>query len=351
MEPQTPQPQPILEMHQEPLLEKPHWTLAIPRLWGFATLVFIFAGSAIFTAAYLSNTTPRPEPAYTATVVAAEMVPPPPPTEFNDMKITARSAFVFDITTGTVMYSKEPDLQWPLASLTKVPLMLAVAEVLAPDDVIIIPFDTHPPGSPKRMAQNSRWHAKDVIDITIAASSNEGAAILAAAADEALRARYPQAPHGEAAVWRMNSLTRQLKLPHTYFLNPTGLDESTTQSGSYGTARDMALLFSYAASSSPLTFEATTRPSVTIYSLDGDIASANNTDEAIDAIPGIILGKTGYTELAGGNLAIVFRTQTGHRVVAVVLGSTQQGRFTDMKALARAAELATRTSESMGTLP
>ncbi|MBM3272438.1 D-alanyl-D-alanine carboxypeptidase [Candidatus Kaiserbacteria bacterium] len=350
MEPQQQVPEipqtPILPPETSAPVQQPHWALAIPRLWGFATLVFVFAGSAIFTATFLSSAAPDPRPAYAA-VAAAEIIPPPP-TAFDEVEISARSAYVMDISSGGVMYSKEPDLQWPLASLTKVPLALAVAEVLAPDDVIIIPYDTNPIGSPKRLAKNSRWRAQDIIDLTLAASSNEGAAILAAAADERLRERYPQAPHGEAAVWRMNHITRQLKLPHSYFLNPTGLDESTTQSGSYGTARDMAYLFAYAASSSPDTFLATTRKSVTISSLDDETASAQNTDEALDAIPGIILGKTGYTELAGGNLAIVFRTATGHHIVAVVLGSTQQGRFADMKTLVRAAEQATKDLESVG---
>jgi len=56
----------------------------------------------------------------------------------------------------------------------------------------------------------------------------------------------------------------------------------------------------------------------------------------LGAIPGIIMGKTGYTDLAGGNLAVVFDAGVGHPVVAVVMGSTQDGRFSDMKQLVSA---------------
>lgn len=301
----------------------------------------VFGASAVLTAVFLSNTAPQRQPVLVAAAATATTTAPAP-SPFDDVSLAAKSAIVTDTATGRVLYEKDADLQWPLASLTKVPLVLAVAEVLKPHDVIVIPYDTKPLGSPQRMAYGTRWHAQDVIDLTLAASSNEGADILAAAADAALLERYPQAPQGGAAVWRMNALTRSINLPHTYFLNPTGLDESSTQSGAYGTARDMATLFAYAATNMPERFNATARPSVSITSIEGDVATAINTDEALDAIPGLILGKTGYTDLAGGNLGVVFRTTNGHTMTAIVLGSTQQGRFSDMRALVQAAEDMTR---------
>jgi len=133
-------------------------------------------------------------------------------------------------------------------------------------------------------------------------------------------------------VWRMNDLAQQLDLTNMYFLNDNGLDISTTQSGAYGSAHDVAMLFAYAASTSPQTFAATTQPSVTVYSTTNMAATGTNTDTALDSIPGIVMGKTGYTDLAGGNLAIVFDTD-GHEIVAVVLGSTEDGRFSDMEQL------------------
>jgi D-alanyl-D-alanine carboxypeptidase len=45
------------------------------------------------------------------------------------------------------------------------------------------------------------------------------------------------------------------------------------------------------------------------------------------------MGKTGFTDLAGGNLAIVFDVGLAHPVVAVVLGSSEEGRFSDMQKL------------------
>ena len=50
-------------------------------------------------------------------------------------------------------------------------------------------------------------------------------------------------------------------------------------------------------------------------------------------MPGLLRSKTGFTDLAGGNLAVIFDAGMNHPVAIVVLGSTQSGRFTDVKTL------------------
>jgi D-alanyl-D-alanine carboxypeptidase len=44
-------------------------------------------------------------------------------------------------------------------------------------------------------------------------------------------------------------------------------------------------------------------------------------------------GKTGLTDLAGGNLGILFDAGMGRPVAIVVLGATEKSRFTDVSAL------------------
>ncbi len=60
---------------------------------------------------------------------------------------------------------------------------------------------------------------------------------------------------------------------------------------------------------------------------------AFNTNEALGEIPGLLMGKTGFTDLAGGNLAVVFEAGPARPIVVVVLGSTREGRFADMRIL------------------
>lgn len=263
---------------------------------------------------------------------------------FAGIKIAAKSAVVVDLKANKILYEHNPDIQLPLASLTKVPLAIVVSESLAPDSIIIIPRDTAQKGSAERLGKGERWSIKDIIDFTLVASSNAGAEILAEVADKAIRSRYPEAPKGQAALWRMNQLAGQLGLSHTYFLNPSGLDLSNTLSGAYGSARDVAVLFGFAASSYPSVFSGTSQNGLILTSANGNgKTAAYNTNEAIGDIPGLVMGKTGITDLAGGNLAVVFDVEPKHPVVAVVLGSTRDGRFSDMRLLVE------RTRKTLGT--
>lgn len=298
-----------------------------------AAVILVILASAAIALAWAPPPLPHEQPVDTHVVVHHVV----PSTAFNDVNLIARSAIVVDLRDMHTLYSMNADAQLPLASITKVPMALAVSEAFKPDDVITIPEDTSPPGSAEHLGKGEQWHVGDVIDFTLVASSNEGAEILADAADPILRAKYPQA-EGNATLWRMNDLARELGLTNTYFLDVTGLDVSETQAGAYGSARDVAALFAHAASTSLATFSQTTRNTIKISAVTGQHTVAYNTNEALPAISGLVMGKTGYTDLAGGNLAIVFDVGPAHPIVAVVLGSTQEGRFADMEKLVSATQ-------------
>jgi D-alanyl-D-alanine carboxypeptidase len=244
---------------------------------------------------------------------------------------------VLDLTTGETLYEKNADAQLPLASLTKVPLVAVVTESMPKNSQVTIPYDTNWNSNAQQLHQGEVLKLQDLIDYTLIASSNEGAEILAAVAEKSVNEKYPQAPMGGATLWRMNNLVSELGLSHTYFLNPTGLDESLTQSGAYGSARDVAKIFAYAASAYPDAFTGTTHDGTLVYATDGSTASVTNTNEALGDIPGLVMGKTGFTDLAGGNLAVVFDVGLAHPVAAVVMGSTEAARFSDMRILVKTA--------------
>jgi D-alanyl-D-alanine carboxypeptidase (penicillin-binding protein 5/6) len=261
---------------------------------------------------------------------------------FASVALLAKGAYVLDLKTGDVLYQQNANAQLPLASLTKIALVLAVTGALPADSTVTTPahYAQPPAGGTARLPAGKTWSLHDAIDFTLVASSDDGATLLAAAANDAIHQQYPDSPAQDATLWRMNDLVQQLGLTNTYFLNDSGLDESTTQSGAYGSAHDIAKLLAYAYSTSLSTFSATSQPTVTVYATDGTAATGVNTDSALDSIPGIVMGKTGYTDLAGGNLAVVFDAAPGDPVVAVVLGSTEDGRFTDMEQLVPAAQAA-----------
>ena len=257
---------------------------------------------------------------------------------FAGISLEAKAAMVIDIQSGKTLYEKNADTQLPLASLTKVALVLAVSEVLLPDSVITIPYYARGTGESGSLSKGERWRVRDVIDFTLVASSNAGAEILADAANGSLHERFPESPAVSATLWRMNDIARELGLSETYFLNVSGLDFSTSLAGAYGSARDVATLYAYAASSDPSLFAGTAKNGLLITEArGGGVQSAVNTNDAQGAISGLILGKTGFTDLAGGNLAIVFDVGLARPVVAVVLGSSEAGRFDDMQKLVEAA--------------
>jgi len=312
------------------------------RFAGGVSLILIFFASAGITVSYLhSRSAPAPQSPQTALAAVAL----PHVDAYASTTLSAHAAYVFDLTSSTTLYTKNADIVWPLASLTKVLLTLVVSEVLAPDMHITIPYDTALTEGGHYLRHGDVWRVRDILDFTLVASSNEGADILAGAADEPLHEKYPQSPAHDTTLWRMNDLAHDLGLHETHFLNVNGLDESATQAGAYGSARDMARLFAYAASQKLDIFSATTQPTRALTSQNGVKTTAVNTDKALDLIPGLLMGKTGYTDLAGGNLAVVFSASARdarpqHTVVAVVLGSTQDGRFEDMKKLIAATQKA-----------
>lgn len=254
---------------------------------------------------------------------------------FSDMVLEAKSVFAFDMRTDEVLYALNPDIQLPLASLAKIALVLATSEVLSPDESVTMSNSAYTVGSADRMEVGEKWLVRDIIDYTLAGSSNGGALALAYAAEEKLHVMYPASIVGNATLYRMNSLAQDLGLSSTYFLNTSGLDENLEISGAYGSARDVSRLLEYALGHEEL-FTSTTKERVVMWETGGSKSAVLfNTNEALPTIPGLVLGKTGFTDLAGGNLAVVFEVEPSHPIGVVILASTQEGRFTDMTELVR----------------
>ncbi|MFZ2887331.1 MAG: hypothetical protein WA021_05940, partial [Minisyncoccia bacterium] len=60
------------------------------------------------------------------------------PDFFADTEIESRAAYVYDVARQKELYAKNGHTQLPLASITKVILVLAVSEALSPEDIVVI---------------------------------------------------------------------------------------------------------------------------------------------------------------------------------------------------------------------
>lgn len=246
---------------------------------------------------------------------------------FMTVSLQAKAAYVWDIKDQKVLFAKNADEVLPLASITKIMTADVASELLSPTaDITISAMDIAQDGD-SGLLLDEHWMFKKLLDFTLAVSSNDGAFALALTASPDF-------------VTKMNEKAKTLGLLSMQFFNPTGLDESLTQSGAYSSAADVAKLFSYTLKNHPEVFEATRSARFTTSSLSGFSHVAVNTDAEINNIPGIIGSKTGYTDMAGGNLAIVYDASVNYPVVVVVLGSTYDDRFTDVKNLVRASNQA-----------
>ena len=244
--------------------------------------------------------------------------------------LLAKAAIVYDPTTGFVWYAKNADVTLPLASLTKLMTAEAVLNSVPSSTLITLSAkDTSVEGDAGdwNLKTGDTLTLSNIIKLGLNASSNH--AMSAAAA--ALGANY---------ITDLNKTANALGLTHTYFLNSTGLDLTADTSGAYGSASDIAHLAAAFMQQYPTYFELSTNESVTVpVSSKGQATrevTASATALPILDMPGIIGVKTGYTELAGGNVVVAFDVDINHPLIAVVLGSSQSGRFDDVRTLIKA---------------
>ncbi|MSR78585.1 MAG: D-alanyl-D-alanine carboxypeptidase [Candidatus Taylorbacteria bacterium] len=260
---------------------------------------------------------------------------------YDSTPLIARSAYVFDVKTGKSLYEKNANAQLPLASLTKIMTAVTALSLLPQDAVITIQPEYLGSEGDSGLFGNERWTFKDLLGLTLLESSNDGASAIASTAGQAAFAlgSLPKPTKStfelEQAefVLFMNKTARELKLDQSYFLNPTGLDISASVSGAYGSARDVAKLFSYAQTRYPTLFEMTRYNQKEFESLSLLKHKVKNTNIFVSKIPSFLGSKTGFTDLAGGNLVISFDAGPDYPVVISVLGSTEQGRFEDAEKL------------------
>lgn len=257
---------------------------------------------------------------------------------FPRVETEAKSVIVFDLATGQTLYEKNAEAQLPLASVAK--LMLAAA--LPPrgksetDMTVVVTREDLAPEGDSSLKSGERWLFGDLLDLTLAMSVNDGAHALAGV----VAALYPQSTEPTGTSSNFNRFARELGLRQTYFIDPTGLDVSSTTAGAYGSARDMATLMSAVLARNPRSLEATTLSAFEASSLDGKKHPVINTNPLAGKITGLIAGKTGFTDLAHGNLILAVDIGFYHPVIIAILDSTYEGRFRDAEVLIEATRAA-----------
>jgi D-alanyl-D-alanine endopeptidase (penicillin-binding protein 7) len=231
-------------------------------------------------------------------------------------ELAAGSALLIDLKTGQELYSSNPDLRLPVASVTKLmTAMVALDAKLPLDEVLPITIrDTvEMQGVFSRVRIGSEISRRQMLHLALMASENRAAASLA-----------HHYPGGHSAfVAAMNTKAKALGMHHSRFVEPTGMSEQNVS-----TARDLALMIK-AAQQYPLIGQFSTDSEVTVaFRKPNYTLGFRNTNALVrKADWDIDLSKTGFTNAAGR--CLVMLTSMNHRSVAfVVLGAF--GKYTHM---------------------
>jgi D-alanyl-D-alanine carboxypeptidase len=148
-------------------------------------------------------------------------------------KVTSQAAILIDADSGEVLYSRAADKRLPMASTTKIMTGILAIESLDLDGTVTISANAASTyGSMLGFKQGEVLPVEELLYALLVPSANDAAVALAEASAGTV----------SAFVERMNAKAKELGMTNTHFRNPSGLNND----GHFSTARDMALLATYA---------------------------------------------------------------------------------------------------------
>lgn len=169
-------------------------------------------------------------------VLAEETATTPGTEQTSDtaVEVTAPSAILMEMTTGTVLYEKDADTARPPASVTKVMTMLLIFDALAEgkiqleDKVTTSEYASSMGGSQVFLETGEKQTVETLLKCISIASANDACVAMA---------EYISG-NEEEFVRQMNLRAEGLGMKHTHFVNCNGLDAE----GHETSARDIALI-------------------------------------------------------------------------------------------------------------
>lgn len=313
-------------------LDEPSRKNRFPILLQLGVLGLILVG--IFGALFVQSTKSQiagelpPAPASKNTASNTQL------SEISEVNLRAEAAYVWDVRGQRALYAQNETETLPLASITKLMTTLLSYELIEQNEIALISDQAvHQEGN-SGLSVGEQLDITDLTALALIASSNDAAYELGASVGAYLGDRDPAAQF----VTGMNIKAQELGLKSLVFKNMTGLDLSISEPGAVGTAQDVSLLMEHIIEVHPDILTPTRQASTRVYNTSGEYHTVENTNAIVDRIPNLIGSKTGYTDLAGGNLTIAFDLAHNRPIIITVLGSTYYERFDDILALVEAVQ-------------
>lgn len=248
--------------------------------------------------------------------ISLDLVPQPISDGTPPPLISARAAFIFDPSSGTVLYQKNPDTRLFPASTTKIMTALVSLDTYHLGDVINVNTGKGVVGHSVDLQNGAHFTVSDILKALLISSGNDAALTLA-----------ENHPGGyQWFVSDMNRKAKELNLSNTTFTNVSGLEDVNHKT----TVHDLALLAKVAIEE-PFIKDTVSKTEDTITDTTGTFNyHLETTNQLLGKIDGLIGLKTGWTENAGECL-VTYTVRDGHSIIAVVLGSVD--RFGESAAL------------------
>ncbi|OFW55931.1 MAG: hypothetical protein A2W01_05640 [Candidatus Solincola sediminis] len=215
------------------------------------------------------------------------------------------AAYLLDPQTGDVLYSKNAEQSYAMASTTKIMTGILAIENSSLENPVLIS------GHAVAVGESSAWLSAGE---TLTTEQLLYALLLQSANDAAVALAESVSGSEAAFVAMMNEKVSELGLEHTHFSNPHGLD----QQGHYTSAHDLAEIAAYAMKNS-LFRQITGTDSYQIPWPGHPFPRVmQNHNKLLKMYAYAIGGKTGYTSNAGKCLVAAAR-QEGRELISVVL--------------------------------
>lgn len=227
--------------------------------------------------------------------------------------VSATSAVVIDDNSQVILFAKNAQSVFPMASTTKIMTALVALDIYSPNDILTIQSENIT-GVTVGFKKGEQYYFKDLLYAMLLPSGNDAALAIA-----------QNHPGGEEQyVFLMNRKAQDLFLKNTIFQDVTGLSERNRS-----TAYDLAKLSSFAIKNKTFADIVQTKKRV-ISDVSGIKTHSLTNLNRLLGVEGVNGIKTGYTEEAG-EVLVTSRVIDSRTILAVVMKSNN--RFADTQSL------------------
>ena len=241
--------------------------------------------------------------------------------------MTAESYLTIAITDNgleKILQQKNPDYSLPIASITKLMVAVITLENVLPELEIKATTDYIGLEESVFVLETDKiYTVKELLANTLIASDNDSARLLSSTIGT------------DNFIIKMNTKAQELGLTKTNYFNVTGLDPIKPDlNANLSSPNDLAKLLLYIKDKHPEILKLTTNTTYNFCDINNYCKVINSTDKLLSDESfkyKIVGGKTGFTDLAGKNLALMTSATTSVSIINIVLGS--KDHFKDTQAL------------------